>query len=65
MGNGYVGSNGGPYKAGKIYCGYCGEFRKYGIDAASNSIAIVCSFCGIKLRQRGRHWIRKKEPKRY
>ena len=73
MGNGYVGSNGGPYAAGKIYCGYCGEFRRYEAKDRYQSVietangAFRCGFCGYLIRKQGRHWTRAigKDPKRY
>lgn len=68
MANGYVGSNGGPYAAGKIYCGFCGEYRRYGIGiVTSESGKLVCIECGLQARPRGRRWLKThpNEPIRY
>lgn len=56
----------GPYAVGKLYCGFCGEFRRYGINVVTAiSGKLVCMECGIQVRPRGRHWTKTKEPKRY
>lgn len=65
MGNG---GSIGPYAVGKIYCGFCGEFRRYGENVVTNKTGLlVCTECGIHVRTRGRHWTQttKEEPKRY
>jgi hypothetical protein len=47
----------GPYAIGKLYCGFCGEFRRYGINVATGvSGKLLCLECGIQVRPQGRHW---------
>jgi len=62
-----LGNNGGPYNQGKLYCGFCGEYRYYGVNVATakKSGILICVECGIRVRSQGRHWIHTKEPKRY
>jgi len=58
----------GPYRIGKLYCGHCGEFRRYGMNAVTNEKGLlVCVECGFFVRSRGRHWVQvyPNEPKRY
>ena len=60
----------GPYRIGKIYCGFCGEYRHYGIDVVTSELGrLICTECGLQARPRGRYWIRyakeEEKPHRY
>lgn len=61
----------GPYQLGKLFCAFCGEWRKYGVDAATMANGrLRCTECGLQIRMRGRYSLTKYvktygEPKRY
>jgi hypothetical protein len=58
----------GPYAQGKLYCGTCGEYRRYGVDVVTyHDCRPRCIECNIVVRQKGRHWIRARsqQPARY